>query len=86
MKEIESLINKYNSAYTILIDDKNPKYFTEFLLNSSDVVSELSERADALDHIACFWRAVFPSGSRPVMTYDELNALLSDFKMNLEFA
>jgi len=85
IKDINIYLDNYNTAFLDLVQGKNPKLFIDFLLNAPNILNALAARIGALNHMLDIWWARFPQGSRPLIKYEELIDMLSDFETNLSF-
>jgi len=85
VKELKYTLDHYDDSFEKIITQKNPELFLKFLFNAPNVLKNIAERVDSLDHIIEFWRLRVPQGSRSIMNHYELAELLSEFESNLRF-
>jgi hypothetical protein len=83
--EVRQVIAIYDSAYSTLIENQNPKLFREFLLEAPTLFQKFGEKIGAMSHIASFWQYRFPKGSSSGADADELAAIFEDFARSLGY-
>lgn len=81
--DVQKIIAIYDSAYSELINNKNPKEFRDFLLSAPALFCEIGEKMGAMSHIASFWRYRFPNKSSLKIDTEELTLIFQEFAQSL---
>ena len=78
-KDVDRVLEIYDSSYHALVAHQAPKTFRDFLLSAPYMFLELGEKMGAIAHVVSFWRYRFPKGKRVHVTADELVVIFQDF-------
>jgi hypothetical protein len=82
-RNVEIVLNVYNSAYRGLTTENNPNDFRNFLLDAPRLFMQLGEQLGAMQHLVSFWRYRMPKGKPRIIGHDELADLFHDFEDGL---
>ena len=77
--DVRRLIGVYDSAYSQLVEQHDPKTFREFLLKAPSLFLEMGEKIGAMSHITSFWLFRFSDTSRRLIDPEELMMIFQDF-------
>ena len=78
-KDVDRVLEVYDSSYHDLVAHQEPKTFREFLLSAPYMFLELGEKMGAIAHVVSFWRYRFPQGKRVHVNAEELTVIFQDF-------
>lgn len=78
-KNVNTVLEIYDSSFQDLVANQAPKTFRDFLLSAPCMFVDLGEKMGAISHIVRFWRYRFPPGSPALIDAEELSIIFQDF-------
>jgi hypothetical protein len=78
-KDVDKVLEIYDSSFQDLVAHQAPKTFRDFLLSAPYMFLELGEKMGAISHIVSFWRYRFPPGEPRSIDAEELTIIFQDF-------
>ncbi len=78
-KEVDKVLEVYDSSFHDLTARQSPKTFRDFLLSAPYMFLDLGEKMGAISHILSFWRFRFPPGTPMHIDAEELSVIFQDF-------
>jgi hypothetical protein len=82
-QNVHRLLSVYDEAYKDLTLRHRPGLFKNFLLSAPTMFSQLGEQLGGIQHIASFWAYRAPKGKPPMIGWDELADIFTDFEDGL---
>ena len=78
-KDVDKVLQVYDSSFDDLVAHQAPKTFRDFLLSAPYMFLDLGEKMGAISHIVSFWRFRFPPGAPRHIDAEELSVIFQDF-------
>ncbi|MGZ3313602.1 MAG: hypothetical protein ACXU8Q_05510 [Caulobacteraceae bacterium] len=82
-QNVHRLLSVYDEAYKDLTLRQKPGLFKSFLLSAPTMFSQLGEQLGGIQHIASFWTYRVPRGKPPLIGWEELADIFTDFEDGL---
>jgi hypothetical protein len=78
-KEVNKVLEVYDTSFQDLVANQAPKTFRDFLLSAPYMFLDLGEKMGGISHIVSFWRYRFPPGAPVLIDAEELAIIFQDF-------
>lgn len=82
-QNVHRLLSVYDEAYKDLTLRRRPGLFKNFLLSAPTMFCQLGEQLGGIQHISSFWAYRVPRGKPPMIGWDELADIFTDFEDGL---